>query len=155
MFSFTSRTTLRGVSLNRVDVCRTVSVLRSFSDREEAGSSRTVRTIRRLRSLATAVPARRRAEAPCEYWKAQLSGAPNDLHLPTDYPRPALPSRRGKRRAIALSAQLLEAARTTRLLSGVTPFMSLLGAFNVFLFAALARKISASALRSRGVARPS
>jgi hypothetical protein len=70
----------------------------------------------------------------CEYWKAQLSGAPNDLHLPTDYPRPALPSGRGKRRPIALSAELLEAARTTSLRSGVTPFMSLLGAFNVFLF---------------------
>lgn len=70
----------------------------------------------------------------CEYWKAQLSGAPPDLHLPTDYPRPALPSRRGKRRPIALSGELLEAARTLSLRSGVTPFMSLLGAFNVFLF---------------------
>jgi hypothetical protein len=69
-----------------------------------------------------------------EYWKSQLSGAPNDLHLPTDYARPALPSRRGKRRPIALSGELLEAARSVSLRSGVTPFVSLLAAFNVFLF---------------------
>jgi hypothetical protein len=69
-----------------------------------------------------------------EYWKDQLTGAPPDLHLPTDFPRPAAPARRGKRYPMVLSGDLLDAAKMLSLRSGVTPFMSLFGAFNVFLF---------------------
>jgi hypothetical protein len=69
-----------------------------------------------------------------EYWKTQLNGAPNDLDLPIDFPRPVLPTRRGKRYPMVLSSELLEAAKTLSLKSGVTPFMSLLGAFKVLLF---------------------
>lgn len=69
-----------------------------------------------------------------EYWKEQLRGAPTDLHLPVDCPRPALLTRRGKRYPMVLSGDLLDAAKTLSLRSGVTPFMSLFGAFNVFLY---------------------
>jgi len=67
------------------------------------------------------------------YWKGQLAGAPADLNLPTDLPRPAVSNRRGKRYPIELSAEILEQAKSLSLQSGVTPFMSLFGAFNVFL----------------------
>jgi Condensation domain len=68
-----------------------------------------------------------------EYWKEQLAGAPADLRLPIDFPRPAVSTRQGKRYPMVLSGNLLDAAKTLSLRSGVTPFMSLFGAFNVFL----------------------
>lgn len=68
------------------------------------------------------------------YWKEHLTGAPSELHLPTDFPRPAVPSGRGKRYPIALAGELLERAKELSLRSGVTPFMSLFGAFNVLLY---------------------
>ncbi len=69
-----------------------------------------------------------------EYWKGRLGGAPTELHLPTDFPRPAVPSRHGKRYPMVLSGDLLEAAKVLSWQSGVTPFMSLFAAFNVFLY---------------------
>ena len=73
-------------------------------------------------------------ERLAEYWKGQLSGAPTDMHLPTDFLRPAAPGRRGKRYPMVLQGDLLDAARALSLQTGVTPFMSLFGAFNVFLY---------------------
>jgi Condensation domain len=67
------------------------------------------------------------------FWKEQLRDAPTDLGLPVDFPRPSLPARGGKRYPMVLSGELLDAARAVSLQSGVTPFMSLFGAFNVFL----------------------
>ena len=67
------------------------------------------------------------------YWKQQLTGSTGDLLLPIDFPRPAVPSRRGRRHPMVMSHELLEAARTLSLRSGVTPFTSLFAAFSVFL----------------------
>jgi hypothetical protein len=67
------------------------------------------------------------------FWKEQLKDVPADLGLPADFPRPSVPTRGGKRYPMVLSDELLEAAKALSLQSGVTPFMSLFGAFNVFL----------------------
>ena len=67
------------------------------------------------------------------YWKQQLAGSSGDLLLPVDFPRAAVPSRRGQRYPMVLSEELLEAARILSLRSGVTPFTSLFGAFAIFL----------------------
>jgi hypothetical protein len=67
------------------------------------------------------------------YWKQQLAGSTGDLNLPVDFPRAAVPTRRGRRHPMVLSEELLEAARTLSLQSGVTPFTSLFGAFSIFL----------------------
>ncbi|HEX6502560.1 MAG TPA: condensation domain-containing protein [Terriglobales bacterium] len=72
-------------------------------------------------------------ERMSEYWKQQLTGSAGDLSLPIDLPRPAVQSRRGRRYPMTLSTELLEAARTLSLKSGVTPFTSLFAAFTVFL----------------------
>lgn len=68
------------------------------------------------------------------YWKQQLTASMGDLLLPIDFPRPAAPTRRGRRYPMVLSEELLEAARTVSLRSGVTPFTSLLAAFSIFLY---------------------
>jgi len=67
------------------------------------------------------------------FWKEQLKDAPTDLGLPADLPRPPVPTRGGKRYPMVLSGELLDSAKAVSLQSGVTPFMSLFGAFNVFL----------------------
>ena len=43
-----------------------------------------------------------RLEAELAYWRAQLAGAPPALELPTDHPRPAVPSQRGAEHALRL-----------------------------------------------------
>ncbi|MCP4658066.1 MAG: amino acid adenylation domain-containing protein, partial [bacterium] len=45
-------------------------------------------------------------EAELAYWRAELAGAPPHLELPTDRPRPAVVSYRGRVREVALSAEL-------------------------------------------------
>mgnify|MGYP006199438127 CR=1 FL=1 len=46
-----------------------------------------------------------------EYWQAQLGSEHPVLELPTDYPRPAMPSYRGARHTFAVDAGLLEQLR--------------------------------------------
>ncbi|HEY4748623.1 MAG TPA: condensation domain-containing protein, partial [Steroidobacteraceae bacterium] len=67
------------------------------------------------------------------YWTDQLAGAPAALELPTDRPRPAVPSFRG-----AVHHFTIDAARTAALANlarqdGATLFMLLLAAFQVLL----------------------
>jgi amino acid adenylation domain-containing protein/FkbM family methyltransferase len=73
-------------------------------------------------------------ERQVAYWKEQLAGAPAALALPTDRPRPAVPSYRGARLTIEfakdLTAQLHGLARD----AGATLFMVVLAAFNVVLW---------------------
>ncbi|WP_433736261.1 amino acid adenylation domain-containing protein [Pseudomonas putida] len=68
-----------------------------------------------------------------EYWQAQLGSEHPVLELPTDHPRPAMPSFRGTRFEFAVDGQLAEQLRATAQKHNITLFMLLLGAFNVLL----------------------
>ncbi|MBO2455157.1 amino acid adenylation domain-containing protein [Actinomadura barringtoniae] len=74
------------------------------------------------------------------YWRRQLAGAPEELDLPADRPRPGAPSRLGHSVAFqvpaAVHARLAAVARST----GATPFMVAYGAL-----AALLVKVGAGA----------
>jgi len=72
-------------------------------------------------------------ERQLDYWKAQLDGAPEVLDLPTDRPRPTVPSYRGGYHAVALPASLSEALAQMARREGVTLFMLLLAAYQVVL----------------------
>jgi amino acid adenylation domain-containing protein len=67
------------------------------------------------------------------YWRRQLAGAPEFIDLPTDRPRPAVPSSRGSTVALNLSPTLTEGLRQVGQREGATLFMTLLAAFNVLL----------------------
>ncbi|HKH45215.1 MAG TPA: amino acid adenylation domain-containing protein, partial [Thermoanaerobaculia bacterium] len=67
------------------------------------------------------------------YWRRQLAGAPRVLDLPTDRPRPSLPSHRGGLRRIVLSPALGREIAAFCRRQGLTPFMALLGAWAVLL----------------------
>ncbi len=67
------------------------------------------------------------------YWREQLDGELPVLQLPTDRPRPTVPSYKGASHSIVLSA---EESRKIRQISSdhdATLFMTLLGAFNILL----------------------
>ncbi|BAQ82056.1 non-ribosomal peptide synthase/polyketide synthase [Pseudomonas sp. St29] len=68
-----------------------------------------------------------------EYWQAQLGDEHPVLELPTDHPRPAVPSYHGTRYDFAVAPELAEQLRTLARQHNVTLFMLLLGAFNVLL----------------------
>ena len=68
------------------------------------------------------------------YWKQQLAGAPGLLELPTDHPRPAIPSYRGRVQPFALSNALTDRLRTLCHQEGITLYMLLLAAFNILLY---------------------
>jgi amino acid adenylation domain-containing protein len=66
------------------------------------------------------------------YWARQLADVP-PLELPTDYPRPAVRTTRGARAACNLSPALREALSDFCHQERVTPYMTLLAAFQVLL----------------------
>ncbi|WP_201196982.1 condensation domain-containing protein, partial [Pseudomonas fluorescens] len=68
-----------------------------------------------------------------DYWQARLGDQHPVLELPTDYPRPAMPSYRGTRHEFGVDSRLAEQLRATAQKHNVTLFMLLLGAFNVLL----------------------
>ncbi len=68
------------------------------------------------------------------YWRKQLADAPTALDLPTDFPRPALRSYKGRRISITLPAELTEALRRLSRIENTTLFMTLLAAFVTLLF---------------------
>jgi pristinamycin I synthase-3/4 len=68
-----------------------------------------------------------------EYWKTQLAGAPPGLTLPTDRPRPAVQSFRGRIETFEIEADLAADLRGLSNESGATLFMTLLAGFSVLL----------------------
>ncbi len=67
------------------------------------------------------------------YWKARLSGIPEQINLPLDRPRPEVMSYRGARVAFSLSASLTTELRALSRRGGATLFMTLLGAWQILL----------------------
>nr|WP_037679926.1 non-ribosomal peptide synthetase [Streptomyces griseus] len=64
-------------------------------------------------------------ERQIAFWKEALRGAPEELPLPTDRPRPAEPSGRGDRACVALDAELHARLADLAVSSRVTLFMVL------------------------------
>lgn len=73
-------------------------------------------------------------EKQLSYWRQQLASTPELLELPTDFPRPAIQSYRGRLERFCLSPALQQALRAFSQQEGVTLFMTLLAAFNVLLY---------------------
>ncbi|MFE1197408.1 amino acid adenylation domain-containing protein [Streptomyces olivaceoviridis] len=63
------------------------------------------------------------------YWKRHLEGAPHVLDLPTDRPRPRVPSFHGSALRVDLPVELSRALRQSSQQSGVTLFASMLSGF--------------------------
>ena len=72
------------------------------------------------------------ARAQIDHWAERLRGAA-PLDLPTDRPRPAVPSFRGGRRTRMVSSRVLEGLRALAHSERATLFMVLLAAFDAFL----------------------
>ncbi|MFV0126202.1 amino acid adenylation domain-containing protein [Streptomyces sp. HMX112] len=68
-----------------------------------------------------------------EYWQDRLAGAPAALELPTDRPRPAVPTGRGATVDVEIPPDVAERLRALSRDQGVTLYMTLLGAFQVLL----------------------
>ncbi|NEQ75872.1 MAG: amino acid adenylation domain-containing protein [Okeania sp. SIO2C9] len=68
-----------------------------------------------------------------DYWKQKLRDIPQ-LQLPTDYPRPARQTFRGEEQIFNLSAKLTAKLNELSQQQGVTPFITLLAAFQVLLY---------------------
>jgi hypothetical protein len=66
------------------------------------------------------------------YWREHLDGV-SMLELPTDRPRPAVPTSAGADRRFVVSADLAETVHQLSRKEGVTPFMTLFAVFNVLL----------------------
>ena len=72
-------------------------------------------------------------EQELDYWKNQLSGAEEALELPTDRPRPAVKTFNGDKVTFEFGEDLSERIRELSRREGVTPFMTLLGAWQALL----------------------
>ncbi|NER82687.1 MAG: AMP-binding protein, partial [Leptolyngbya sp. SIO1D8] len=68
------------------------------------------------------------------YWKQQLKNAPPLLQLPTDRPRPLVPSYRGARQSFLLPKDLIDALKVIGRKVEATLFMTLLTAFKILLY---------------------
>ncbi|MGB8344240.1 MAG: condensation domain-containing protein, partial [Ktedonobacteraceae bacterium] len=68
------------------------------------------------------------------YWKRQLADAPPFLDLPADHPHPVVQSYQGWRYPLQLPRALSQGLQALSRQEGVTLFMTLLAAFNVWLY---------------------
>jgi amino acid adenylation domain-containing protein len=75
-----------------------------------------------------------RLAAEVQYWRERLAGAPAVLALPTDRPRPAIPSHAGAAARFQVPRELTEKLVQISQASGSTLFMLLLAAFKVLLY---------------------
>jgi len=66
-------------------------------------------------------------------WTAELAGAPAQLTLPSDHPRPARMTYQGDRMALDIPDALFERVQSLSKEHGVTPFVTMLAAFAVVL----------------------
>ncbi|OXB20669.1 condensation domain-containing protein, partial [Flavobacterium tructae] len=71
-------------------------------------------------------------EDQLSYWESKLSGV-STLSLPTDYPRPSVPSNAGAAVSLALDQKLSASLNAICKEEGVTLFMLLLSAFKILL----------------------
>ncbi len=71
--------------------------------------------------------------AQLDYWRRRLGGELPVLNLPTDRPRPEIPTYRGAMEHFALDAEVMKQIRGLSQREGVTLFMSLLAAWKVLL----------------------
>ncbi|MFZ2407662.1 MAG: amino acid adenylation domain-containing protein [Methylobacter sp.] len=69
-----------------------------------------------------------------DYWRQKLTGAPPLLELPTDKPRPPVPSYRGDVYSFEFSAELSRALKDLSKQYNVTLFMVMAAAFNTLLY---------------------
>ena len=68
------------------------------------------------------------------YWRQQLTGAPQVIELPTDRPRPASRRYRGASATLSLGPSLTRQIEQVSHSAGTTPFMTLLAAFQILLY---------------------
>jgi amino acid adenylation domain-containing protein/non-ribosomal peptide synthase protein (TIGR01720 family) len=68
------------------------------------------------------------------YWQQHLHNAPPLLELPTDRPRPPVQTFRGQRSRFQLDTSLMRSLQTLSQQHNATLFMTVLAAFNVFLY---------------------
>jgi len=69
-----------------------------------------------------------------EYWRKSLGGQLPTLNLPTDRPRPAVPTYRGAYRSFTLPSDLSEKVKQLGRDQGCTLFMTLMATFKTLLF---------------------
>jgi amino acid adenylation domain-containing protein len=72
-------------------------------------------------------------EKQLAYWRQQLNGAPSNLDLPTDRPRPPIQTFYGAQHSSILPKELLNSLKQLSRTEGVTLFMTLLAALTVLL----------------------
>lgn len=68
------------------------------------------------------------------YWKKQLAGAPQFLNLPSDHPRPKLPSHHGACCFHSIAKESLKKTKNVAEENGATLFMTLLAVFQLLLY---------------------
>lgn len=69
-----------------------------------------------------------------DYWQTQLADAQTLLELPTDFPRPVMPSNRGDHLTSRIDSDLTQQLHALSQQQGCTLFMTLLTAFNILLY---------------------
>jgi amino acid adenylation domain-containing protein len=74
-----------------------------------------------------------RLEKQISFWKRYLSGAPLVLELPLDKPRPPVQTFSGADLSLKLPSELCDALKELSQRQGVTLFMTLMAAFQIFL----------------------
>ncbi len=67
------------------------------------------------------------------YWQQQLADAPPLLELPTDWPRPSVPSHQGRSEFVRLDWELTQNLQRLGQASGATLFMTLLAVYAILL----------------------
>jgi amino acid adenylation domain-containing protein len=72
-------------------------------------------------------------DAQMSYWREHLTGAPVVLELPTDRPRPSMQTNKGSQLPLMLPEKLVESVKALGRREGVTPFMTLLAAWQLLL----------------------